>query len=227
MRLLQSRFFFRWAQRRNYIERSPCDGMQTAKGLARERVLSDIEIVAVYRSALEHADTFSSIVALLLLSGQRRSEIGSLRWEWIDSEERTIAFPASITKNKRAHTIPYGIAATVILDRVPHYSEFVFPAARDHVQGKPTSSFCGWSRGKQSFDRLCPISPWTLHDLRRTFATNLAAMSVPVHVVEKLLNHASGSISGVAAIYNKFQYMDEMRAAVEAWERRLASLLER
>ena len=74
-------------------------------------------------------------------------------------------------------------------------------------------------------DRVCEIEPWTLHDLRRTFATNLAALGRPPHVVEKLLNHTSRTISGVAAVYNRHAYMDEMRAAIGAWEKRLSYIL--
>ena len=222
--LVAVKIFLRWAQRRNYIEHSPCEGMQTSKRSPRDRVLTDKELIAVYRAALDGTDSFSHIIALLILTGQRRTEIGSLRWEWIDNKKRTITLPSSITKNNRTHTFPYGDAAAAILDRVPRQGDYVFPASREHVRGKPTSSFNGWPKCKEMFDRTCPILPWTLHDLRRTFATNLAAMNVPVHVVEKLLNHASGSISGVAAIYNRFHYADEMRDAIKRWEERLALL---
>ena len=84
----------------------------------------------------------------------------------------------------------------------------------------------GWSNLKTKFDKSVEgVAPWTLHDLRRTFATNLAALGTPIHVTEKLLNHVSGTVSGVAAIYNRHAYMDEMRAAVANWEMRLATLL--
>jgi integrase len=69
------------------------------------------------------------------------------------------------------------------------------------------------------------VNDWTLHDLRRTFATNLAALDAAPHVVERLLNHASGTISGVAAIYNRFQYAAQMRDAIEMWEKHLKKLL--
>jgi integrase len=75
------------------------------------------------------------------------------------------------------------------------------------------------------FDVLCPIAPWALHNLRRTFATGLAELSVAPHVIERLLNHAGGTISGVAAIYNRFKYQDEMREAIKLWEARLHGLI--
>ena len=109
---------------------------------------------------------------------------------------------------------------------MPELGEYLFPASRATSRtGKPTTVFNGWGKCKEEFDRACGVTGWTLHDLRRTFATNLAALGIAPHVVERLLNHSSGTISGVAAIYNKFQYMDEMRAAIALWEERLASLL--
>jgi integrase len=223
--LVTAKIFFRWAQRRHYVEHSPCEGMQIAKRPSRDRVLTEQELAAVYTTALSGADTFSHIVALLVLTGQRCTETGSLRWEWINEKDQTITLPASITKNKRAHTFPYGSMVAGILERASRTSEYVFPASRTNVRGKPTTSFNGWPKCKQTFDAKCQIADWTLHDLRRTFATNLAALGTPPHVTERLLNHVSGTISGVAAIYNKFQYMDEMRAAITAWEARLAFLL--
>src|SRR5207244_6596604 len=108
-----------------------------------------------------------------------------------------------------------------ILEGMPVFDcPYLFPA-----RGNKGAPFSGWSKSKASLDEACSIAPWTLHDLRRTFATNLAALNVPPHIIEKLLNHASGTISGVAAIYNRFQYMDEMRAAVARWEERLTALV--
>jgi integrase len=82
-----------------------------------------------------------------------------------------------------------------------------------------------WSKSKITIDKKCAVAEWTLHDLRRTFATKLAGLDVPPHVVERLLNHVSGTISGVAAIYNRFSYVDEMRDAMKRWEERLTALL--
>jgi integrase len=74
-------------------------------------------------------------------------------------------------------------------------------------------------------DELSGITNWTLHDLRRTFATNLAQMAVAPHVIERLLNHVTGTISGVTAVYNRATYMSEMREAVALWEIHLKQLL--
>ena len=88
-----------------------------------------------------------------------------------------------------------------------------------------------WSECKAEFDDKCCIAPWQLRDLRRTFATKLAALRVPPHIIERLLNHklgtiqTGGEISAVAAVYNRHMYLDEMREAVALWEQHLASLL--
>ena len=217
-----ARAFLNWCVRRHYVAESPCARMTLpAKPVVRDRVLNDAELCAVWKAA--HG-MFGSIVKLLILTGQRRHEIASLQWDWI--EEGTISLPSSLTKNRRQHTFPYGDMSTKILDSLPRRNAYVFPASRDTARSKPTTTFNGWSKATDDLRKLSQTQDWTLHDLRRTFATNLAALGTPIHVTEKLLNHVSGTVSGVAAIYNRHAYMDEMREAINAWEARLAQLLE-
>ena len=229
------RLFFNWAFRRGYVDRSPCERLQAPRqSTPRDRVLSQDEIKAVLCHARQKDTTFNSIVQLLLLTGQRRGEIASLQADWIDFDSRTITLPATITKNKRQHTLPFGETADVILRRallraqqtrneslededVDEKPLLLFPARGKHT------AFDGWSKGKPNFDKGCPIDHWTLHDLRRTCATNLAALGVPVHVTEKLLNHVSGTTSGIVAVYQRHAYMDEMRDAIDRWEEFLRS----
>lgn len=156
-------------------------------------------------------------------------EIASLQADWIGLDNQTTKLPITITKNKRQHVFPFGEMAEVILKRAllrahdarderlededaEEKSLLLFPARGKHT------AFDGWSKGKPNFDKGCPIDHWTLHDLRRTCATNLAALGVPVHVTEKLLNHVSGTTSGIVAVYQRHAYMDEMRDAMERWE---------
>lgn len=221
------RAFFRWAVRRGYIENAPLKRVAAPKVReSRERVLSDAELKAVLARAIETPYPFGQIVQLLIYTGQRRGEVAALRWDWIDTQAKTITLPASITKNKRTHTFPYGDRTAGALDSIPKTGDYLFPAARSHVGGKPTTTFNGWGKPKAAFDEGLPVEPWTLHDLRRTFATGLAALSTPIHITEKLLNHVSGTISGVAAIYNRHAYVDEMREAISAWEGKLTALAE-
>ena len=87
-------------------------------------------------------------------------------------------------------------------------------------------TFRGWSKSKREFDALISITGYTLHDLRRTYSSNLARLGVPIHVTERLLNHISGTVSGVAAVYNRYTYADEMREASTAYETHLAKLID-
>jgi integrase len=234
--LVAVKIFLKWARQppRSYMSHNPCDGMVPSKRPSRKRVLTDAELAAIYQTALEGQDAFSNIVALLVLTGQRRGEVGALRREWIDMVQRTITLPDSITKNKRTHTFPYGKAATRVINALSEEGEYLFPASREHVRGKPTTTFNAWPKAKVAFDAACGVTAWTLHDIRRTFGTGLARLKVPPHIVERLLNHKLGSIgnqtdgvvSAVAEIYNRHLYLDEMRDAVVKWEALLVSLLE-
>lgn len=216
-----ARTFFRWAVKRRYIPHNPCEGMSLPSVRpTRDRVLNDAELVSLFRAADNVGYPFGTIIQLLVLTGQRRGEIAALRWQYIDEKQQTITLPASITKNTRQHTFPYGKRAARIFSQLSRNGDYLFPA-----RGNSGNVFSGWSKCKMGIDDTLSIAPWTLHDLRRTFATNLAALNVPPFVVERLLNHSSGTISGVAAIYNRHAYMDEMRDAISKWEDRLASLL--
>jgi integrase len=209
--------FFKWAVRRKYLERSPMDGMEKpAKYHPRDRVLSDDELVAVWRAAEDYGYAFGPIVQLLILTGQRRSEIGKLKWSYIEGDKATL--PPEIVKNNKAHTFPLGPRAIQILENTPKIGEYVFMARWGDRR------FNGWQPCTFTLRKDCVIAHWTLHDLRRTFATNLAALGVAPHVVEKLLNH-SETLRGVALIYNRYTFAKECREAILLWENRLASLL--
>ena len=125
-----------------------------------------------------------------------------------------------MTKNGREHRIPYSAMVAAVLENIPNESGLLFPARGKHAP------FSGWSKSKQTLECDPAIQPWTLHDLRRTFAMNLAELGVPPHITERLLNHVSGTISGIATIYNRHAHMDEMREAVSKWESHLTSLLQ-
>ena len=211
------RTLMNWCFRHGLIKASPVPPLQlTAQ--ARARVLTDNELRAVWNRAEGYGFPYGRMIQLLILTGQRRGEIAALRRRWIDSE--TITFPAGFTKNKREHSIPIGTCASRIIGRLPENTDLLFPA-----RGSDERPFNGWSKSKRLFDRSIEVTDYTLHDLRRTFATKLAALGTPIHVTEKLLNHVSGTLSGVAAIYNRHSYMDEMREAIAAYESHLAKLI--
>jgi integrase len=212
------RLFFRWAVGRKYLAISSVAGLDAPKASEpRSRVLSDAEVRKVVSYAMQANSHFAKIVLLLLLTGQRRGEIAAIHSSFIDNEMRLITWPAELTKNRRQHTFPFGTMAAPLLDG----EGLLFPA-----QGPGDRPFNGWSKAKAIFDKACGVADWTLHDLRRTFATNLASLGVPIHVTEKLLNHVSGTMGGIVAMYQRHAYMEEMRAAIEAWEAKLARLVE-
>jgi integrase len=212
-----ARTYFRWAVKRRLIERSPLDGLGLPnKTVSRERVLTDEELACILAAA-RTLGSFGKIVQLLMLTGQRVNQIVSLRVDHIDQEAKTIRWSGDLMKGNRPHRIPLGEMAAVILGTLPKEG-LVFSA-----KGKETP-FNGFSTSKGKLDRLCKIEPWTLHDLRRTLATGMAKSGIPPHIVERLLDHRSGTISGVAAIYNRHAYIDEMRAALATWEKHIDSL---
>lgn len=225
-----ARVFFRYAVREKYIDHSPLEGQRMPATVSpRDRVLSEAELTAVYNGALAYDYPFGPLVALLLLTGQRRGELGALEWDWIDADERLIKLPASICKNGQSHAFPYGELTHSIISILPRlHDRYVFPASRSHVRGKPTGSYNGWAKTKPKFDAtLDDVAPFTLHDLRRTFSSTLAMLGTPIHVTEKLLNHKSGSISGVAAVYNQYSYLDEQRSAIKTLDDYLVSITTR
>ena len=218
------RTMLNWAVREDLLDTSPISKMRPPSTMpSRERVLSDAELSALYKAAREHPYPFGPIVSLLILTGQRRGEIAALRWDWINDTERTITLPASIAKNRRTHTFPYGDHVAEILAGLPRFKDCgLLFSARSETE----VVFNGWGKCKARLDAEVPdVEHYTLHDLRRTFASNLARLGTPIHVTEKLLNHISGTISGVAAIYNRHTYSNEMRMAAAEYERHLKELM--
>jgi len=221
--LVALKVFLNWAVRDEHLDANPIASLQPAtRQRSRERVLQPEELTEIFKKAGKRHWPYGAIVQLLILTGQRRSEIGALQWSWIDRDKRLITYPAEFTKNRRTHVLPYGEKTAAIINNLPEHvdSDFVFPG------GKPNAKhFNGWSKSKRSFDTtLEGVDPYVLHDLRRTYSSTLAQLGTPIHVTEKLLNHVSGTISGVAAIYNRHSYLDEMRGAVEAFEKYLSEV---
>jgi integrase len=219
--------FFRFCVRRRMLDRSPLHGIELpGKFNERDRVLDDSELVTVYHAAERESYPFGPIVLLCIFTGQRRGEIGKLRWEYIDQKEQTITLPGSITKNGLTHTFPYGPMVKAVLDDLPETGGFLFPGRvyNRSTANDPQRHFEGWSRGKENFDKRCPVLGWTLHDLRRTYRTTHAKIGTPPHIAERLVNHVSVT-SPVSKIYDRYSYLPEMRKAVEAYETHLAAVL--
>ena len=187
------------------------------KEQARERVLSKTELRTIWRAFRD--DDYSAILKLLLLTGQRAAEIGSLRWDEVHGDH--IALPGGRTKNKRPHVIPLSAPAKAVLDdhRVLGRT-FVF--GRDDSAG-----FRGWAVCKKRLDeRTAKINePWIVHDLRRTAATGMAELGVQPHVIEAVVNHVSGHKGGVAGVYNRATYDTEKREALKKWAQHVLTIV--
>lgn len=216
------RKFFTWCVERDLVEISPCLHLKPpAKKHSRERVLIDDEIVKLWKASREIGYPFGAIFQLLLLTGQRRGEVVGMRWTEIDLKQGVWTIPGARTKNGKAHSVPLTPRVRAILKALPCFeSAFVFPA-----RGKPEQPYSGYSKGKRELDALADLHEWTLHDLRRTAATGMAELGVPPHVVEKILNHSTGTFAGVAGVYNRFEYRSEMRSALRLWAAHIKKII--
>ena len=215
------RKLFNWAVERGMLEQSPCTGIRApAKTVKRERVLTDEELKIVWACAEEMGYPYGHLVHLLVLTAQRLGEVAGMRWVDINREQALWSLSSEQTKSARMHDVPLPAMAMRIIATIPRVSdELVFPArGRDNV-------ISGFSKWKMRLDQAAGIEEWRTHDLRRTAATGLARLKVSPHVIERILNHTTGTLGGVAGIYNRFQYIPEMRAAFELWAEHVGTLM--
>jgi integrase len=210
--------FFGWAMQMGLAKSNAVVGaIKPPTNKSRDRVLTDAELVEVWQAAGD--DAFGRIIKLLILTGQRRTEVGSMEWKELDFEAGTWTIPDTRTKNKCPHTITLPPMALDIINTVQR------EPGRNFLFGISAGfSHWGW---KQDLDGLLKgVAPWTLHDLRRTCATGMANLGVQPHVIEAALNHKSGTKAGVAGIYNRSAYTAEVRTALATWADHVRSLVD-
>jgi integrase len=230
----------RWAVSREILAHSPCDGVQArTPELPRDRVLDDRELSLIWRASDALGWPFAQIVKLLILTGQRRGEVVGMKWSEIDLATATWTIPAARVKNKRQHVVPLPPQAVEILKSLPRIAGqagLVFPRTRERAKEKITAetSVSGFSRAKMRLDaailKLFPnrgaaFPAWSLHDLRRSCASGLARIGIDLPVIERCLNHVSGSFGGIVSVYQKHRYEDDMRRAFDAWGRHVEGLI--
>lgn len=229
---------FAWAMREGQldIEVNPVANTARSEGeKSRDRVLNDRELAAVWHGCGK--DDYGRIVRLLILTGQRREEVGAMRWSELDLTPGKAVWhlPASRTKNNKPHDVPLSDAALAILQDAPRHGAPGTAGAeeRDLIFGQGETPFRGWSRSKIAMDRRIaknPIGkmqmpPWVLHDLRRTMVTGISGLGIQPHVVEAIVNHISGPAkSGVAGVYNRATYATEKRDALNVWAEHVQQL---
>src|SRR3984893_3117463 len=211
--------FLRWCVGRAVLDQSPAEGVPLpAKEVARDRVLDDQELAQVILAAREVGGPYAGIVELLALTGQRREEVARLSWKELDLEQRIWTIPKSRTKNAKAHVVHLSEQSIDVLKRAHRRGPLVFSP----LGTKPFQEF---SRAKSVLDQLSGVSGWRLHDLRRTCVSGMARLGVAPHVADKVLNHQSGTISGVAAVYQRHEFLAERRAALDQWGAHVSQLL--
>ncbi len=218
--------FFKWCVERELISVSPTDGITPPKTLpSRDRVLSDTELSLVWKATLQTEYPFGPFYRLLILTAQRREEVAAIRWSELDLDACTWIIPKERTKNNKEHLVHLSPQAVEVLTSIQkqtddegNESPFVFTTTK-------TTPISGYSRAKRELDDLISPDlgrpninkPWRVHDLRRTAATGMASLGIPPHIVERVLNHISGSTGGLVGVYQRFEYQEERKKAILAW----------
>jgi integrase len=218
------RRFFGWAVERGLLDSSPAASLKPPSAEeARDRVLSDAELRAIWLAADEIGYPFGRAVQLMILTGQRRSEVLEAEWREFDLEQGLWSIPRERAKNGNGHVVPLSPTAVELIRGMPRFGpeqQLLFTTnSRTPFSGvsKALERLSGLATEHLSSDSGAVPAPWRLHDLRRTFATGCARLGVALHVVEKCLNHTSGTFSGVVGVYQRHEFLDERRQAMIAW----------
>jgi integrase len=203
--------FLRWCVGRAVLDQSPAEGVPLpAREVARDRVLDDDELARVILAARQIGGPYGGIVEFLALTGQRREEVACLTWQELDLARRVWTIPKSRTKNAKGHVVHLSDQSVALLKRANQQGPLVFSLLG-------TRPFQEFSQAKRRLDQLSGVTSWRLHDLRRTCVSGMARLGVAPHVADKILNHQSGTISGVAAVYQRHEFLDERRQALDLW----------
>jgi integrase len=248
------RKFFNWAVSRDIIQASPAAGVK-APGVeaSRDRILTDAEINLFWLACDQVGFPFGTLGKLMLLTGTRRGEASGLRRSELNSEGSVWTLPAARTKNKRPLAIPLSAPAIRVVAEAPIVAlskadlEAAVPRQGKHRDLAFTTTgstpVSGFAKGKARLDDAMlaiarkevqeaggdpedvRIQAWTFHDLRRTFASGMARLGTDLPVIERCLNHVSGSFGGVVGIYQRHTYEPEMRTAFASWGSHVEVLL--
>lgn len=226
-----------WAVDRGDIGGSPMEGMAApAKDGERTRVLADIELRAAWLGAEDLGEPYCSFFRVLVLTGQRLREVAGMRWAEIDEDKAVWVIPAKRAKNGRDHLVPLSDSVLeLVKSRFPTKAARTGPVfSTDGI--KPIN---GFSKPKAKLDiavakvfaqnspaELPLIPPWVFHDLRRTFQTNAQALGFPRDHIHAAVAHAAeGRRSGLARIYQLYDYQPEKTALMSAWSRMVAKIV--
>jgi integrase len=213
---------FAWSMREGLCDANPVVATNDPlRGVdnSRDRVLTDAELVKVWNACAD--DDFGRIVRLLILTGLRRDEAGSLKWSEINFDLGTLTISAERSKNRKALFLTLPPMALDILRAIPRRD------GRDYVFGQRGGGFQRWGWHTTALrQRLGDMPAWRLHDLRRSAATGMATIGIEPHIIEAVLNHVSGHKAGVVGIYNRAKYTEPMRVALHRWASHIAAIIE-
>jgi integrase len=211
--------FFAWCVGRAIIDFSPAQGIPNpGQEKHRDRVLDDSELADVILAARAMPMPFGAILDVLALTGQRREEVTQMAWAEINEQTRTWCIPAARAKNGKTHLVHLSDPVWAIIQRMPRTHAIVFPTSGER-------HFQAFKLAKRELDRRSGVSGWWLHDLRRTMVSGMARLGIPPHVADKILNHQSGTISGVAAIYQRHDFLAERKEALERWGQHVTGII--
>ena len=212
-----------WTVERDIISSSPCAGIRPqVEEAKRDRLLSDPEIRWLWDACDQIGQPFGHAVKLLLLTGQRRGEVGEMTEREIDRHRHLWTIPRERSKNNETHEVPLSGSALAVIDsikRIQSSAGHLFTTNGD-------SPVSGWSKVKRQLDALMnetaarqgkEVPPWRIHDLRRTTASGMARIGVQLPVIEKVLNHTSGSFGGIVGVYQRHDFAVEKREALSKW----------
>ena len=214
--------FFAWLVARDALTFSPVTGVERPhKEKTRSRVLTDDELRVLWL-ACGHEGASGEAIRLMTLTGARRGEVGEMSRREVDQDHQLWNLPAERTKNGRPHTIPLSTQAWTLIEARPRFADcnFVFSA-----DGKRAVN--NWDEVKHRISAKAGVtaSSWRLHDLRRTCASGMQRLGVLVPVIEKALNHTSGTFRGIVGVYQTHDYADEVRVALQRWADRVEEIV--
>jgi integrase len=216
-----------WAVERGIITTSPCEGVKAPSAeRSRDRVLADDELRRVWAGCDAIGWPFGPLLQVLILTGQRRDEVAEMQWSEVDLDGKTWTLPRSRVKNDQAHSVPLSDQALRVLATLPRIgTEHGGPIFTTTGE----SSVSGFSRAKKCIDKEIAaefkLAPWVIHDLRRTLASGMARLGINLPVIERVLNHTSGSFAGVVGVYQRHSFADEKRHALAAWGAHVDTLM--
>lgn len=201
---------YQWAVKRGSLTDNPFTALPVASVEKRDRVLTDEELVKIWNAAGSET-AFGAIVRTLVLTGQRRDEVGCMTWGEVSPDLATWTIPAARAKNGSIHLVPLSRPVADLLTAQPRRADtdLVFPGR--------AGAFNGYSKCKERLDAASGAKDWRLHDLRRTLATGMQRLGVRLEVTEAILNHVAGSRAGIVGVYQRHNFADEKRAALNAW----------